>query len=337
MDKLNFKVKILQSLRAGPKTFTELQKELRTKSPTGVADALKQLEKKDFIKHIHKDQRRYHITQSGRLTLQSDQLLRQLSSGGTPGYLENYQSIPQDNLKVEKIKAVFEEQNGFNFPYEISVIGDSDINFQILVNKINLTLSYLPQVLTVDFAKEIGRQRGLRAPSSLAANLSLPEKFFSETLRWIKKAYNFEITLLLHFNPRQTVNSIEWTKAIKKANETDEKLARVIQERQDAYGNKEEALKTVVNKNLEAAVGEMTSFLKSAYNSPLNSGSNMAISDEALLDRITERILHDPFVEGCATKKEMRTILDAKLKEENIKMTSITIYGIEQCEKKDTS
>jgi hypothetical protein len=327
----DFKVKILQSLMKGPKTFGELQRELDTKSPTGVAGALTQLQDKNFILRVQKDKRRYHITQQGILALNNDQLLRQISSGGNPGYMEKSQSFPQLSLNVEP---VFEEQN--SFPFEISLIGDNDIDFQRLVEKISLTLSYLPGNLTRNFAEEVGWQRGLKRPSSLT-DPSLPKKFLSETLKWIKKAYDYEITLLLHFNPRQTVNSIEWTKAIKKANETEEKVARGIeildQDLQEVYQNKEEILKTFVNEYLKAALGEMTFFLESAYNSPLKSDSNIAISEEALLDKITERILHDPFVEGRATKSEIQTILDAILKEGSIKVTSKTIYGIEKREK----
>ena len=351
MDKVKhhkgFKVKILQLLTKGPKTFGELKEQLDTKSPTGVAGALTQLQDKNFILRVQKDKRRYHITQQGRLALQNDWLIRQISSGGSPGYMEKPQSFPQVLLKEETLMAkgsryyvpvepVFEEQN--SFPFEISLIGDKDIDFQRLLNKISLTLSYLPENLTRNFAEEVGWQRGLKPPSSLT-DPSLPKKFLSERLKWIKKAYDYEITLLLHFNPRQTVNSIEWTKAIKKANETEEKVARGIeildQDLQEAYRNKEEALKTFVNEYLEAAVGGMTFFLESAYNSPLNSDSNMAISEEALLDKITERILHDLYVEGRATKKEIRTILDAKLKEGSIKMTSRTIYGIEKAHARD--
>lgn len=324
----NFKIKILRSLVKGPKTFTELQKELDAKSPTGVADALTQLEDKNFIIRVRKDQRRYHITMQGRLALQNDQLLRQISSGGNPGYVERTQSFPQENLKVENIKTVFEEQ-GFGFPFEISLVGDSDINFQKLVDEVSLTLSYLPGVLTAGFAKEIGRHRGLQPLSSLTDS-GLPDKFFSNYLGWIKKAYDYEITLSLHFNPRQTVNSIGWTKAIKKANEIDEELARVKQDRQEAYRNMEDALKMVIDANLEAAAGGITFFLESPSFSPLNPGSNMATSEEALLNKITDRILQDPHIEGRATKEEIRTILNAKMKEGCIKMTSKTIYGIEK-------
>jgi predicted transcriptional regulator len=305
--------RILEILNgARPQSFTELQELLGT-SPSVTAYALKVLMPKDGPL-IKRDQatRKYEITERGRFLLRNEQLSRAIKVGKAPAQKESYSYVTTELSHMEPVLGSFDRM-----PFEMGFIGESNINFDKLAEKIKHTLNYLPRVLMREFAEEVAWQKGVREPETLTPPRE-EGNFYTDRLSYIKEAYDYEITMLIHFNPRQLIRRISWPEMLKDAREKDahlkegRKIAQKLELR-DLKLDREKMLEEYVTTGLENAVHRGV-FLKNMVEPGLeDSLGDIASGEDQLIKKVVEYIktwcflakplLKDEDIEAAIRKK----------------------------------
>lgn len=316
----NYSSKILEILdEQGPKTWSELKEKLAAKSPTAVSYAIKKLQ---YLVERGLD-RKYRITEAGRVVRRNSQLIREVDQGATTAYKEKSITLTSTIAPVPYLK----QYN--KIPFDMSLIGDGDLVFQKILDKFyNDEFKYLPNHLIDTIADEVGRQRGLNPPT-----LEFPPRVH-ERMDWIRKAYDFEITLMLHFNPKKVIRSIDWSKTMEKARENNKHLMKSLQiaaERmlESFRTNKNETLAHYVTEELEFAMHGKSLVLGGFIERSLEEGHSVARSEKELLKGLTKRIQDGLFVKNVVTEEEIGNMLAKKLKEE-FRIASTTIYYVEK-------
>jgi DNA-binding PadR family transcriptional regulator len=310
-----FDIKTLVFLdKEGPKSYTEIQKMLETKSSSAVSYVLlKKLEPLGLIFKNHEG--KYEITETGRFVLRNEQIAHQFRLGALPAYKES-SAILSDIAAAEP----FLEQNN-RIPFDLSLIGDANLNFQKLLDKISVDLYYLPSRLMHQFAEEVGRQKGLQRPDLGALSPCY------DNLRWIKDSYDFEITLMLHFKPRELIKSIDWQKTFKRCRNMDKNFRRGLQiARRRIERKKRNLFETHITQELKYA----------AASNPVQDslGSKEILvgrSKEEILAKLTEKIEKDlPPIYEEFSEQEIRAILRKNLRE-RFRIVQTTVFTLHEC------
>lgn len=318
----NHSIRILEILdEEGPQTFGELQEKLDT-SASAVSYALRK--KLPSLVERGLADRKYRITEAGRFVRHNSQLMREVDQGAKTVYKEK-SAILADAVD----STPFLEQYS-KVPLDVGFIGDGDLNFQKILDKIwKSTLKYLPSELIYTLAEEVGRQRGFLSPPEL----EFPPRICKKLL-WIKKAYDFEITLMLHLNPKKVIRSIDWPRTLEKGRENDKHLMKSLQiaaeNMLEAFrANKNETLAHYVTQELEFATQGKKLVLGGFVGRSLEKGHPVARSEDELLRKMVKEIQDHLFVKEVVTEEEIRDLLIKMLKQE-FRIASTTLYYVEK-------
>jgi hypothetical protein len=131
-------------------------------------------------------------------------------------------------------------------PFDLALIGDADVDFQKLLTKVSMNFSYFVPDLMQKFAEEIGWERGLKPPPGLPEKPRILEYF-----QWIKEAYNYEITLMMHFNPKSVIQTIDWNETLKRVKQLEKDVAHAFTLREEKRKEKGKTLEDIIMSRLE--------------------------------------------------------------------------------------
>jgi DNA-binding Lrp family transcriptional regulator len=310
--------KILELLEAeGPQKWGDIKKHLGDVYPEPISYALKKLDAADLIE---KDltTRKYAITEAGRFVLHNEHLGRLVIDGRSPAYKKMDWRFWSTELQLMSYLEV-EQLN--KMPLDICLLGDADLDYQKVLEKIQRELfSFFPQMLMREFAEEVAWQRGLKEPPLLdLAQMGLPR---IDRLLWVKEAYNYEITLLLHFNPRELINSMPWTEILKNAKQDKSGILERMKKRiEELRADKDKVLEDYANSEFKSWILK-TDFAKQS------TIDVFASSETELVDKMVESIMKDPIVKGLSNKQEVKAAVNRKLSE--YKIVPKTVFLVEK-------
>jgi predicted transcriptional regulator len=285
----------------GPLGLTEISVELKT-SDSAVLYALRnKLLPNNFVETG--DRRKYKITTNGKLFLQIGQLNRFLENERKPSYDEELQIV----ALTEKPVPFLGEKNAI--PVKLALMGSADLDFKKAFDKIRFEISYFPQLLLHHFAEIVGRQRGLQPPilGSFSPNY--------DNLRWIKDAYDFEITFILNLNPRETIESLDWGRIFKVSKRNDELFAKGLQSAKlMAQKNKKWIIRDFLTIELDYTSERTNSYLANILDD--STDAIFGHSADEVVDKFVKRIEKTLFsAELGATKSEIKALLRKSLKQ----------------------
>lgn len=174
--------------------------------------------------------------------------------------------------------------------------------------------------LTSRIVDAVGKLNGVE----LEMLRDLPEIKWYDDLVWMKRAYDFDLTVILHASGKELMATVDWQKAFERAREFDAILQQIVRKMEELWkNNKQKILEEQIRATLEfAAMGSnsIANILKSDY-------SEIGLSEEEVLAKLARSV--EESVKGRISTQEIRTMLEKKLEEGKFKLAAITIYGVE--------
>jgi hypothetical protein len=242
----------------------------------------------------------------------------QKESGGI--FLYNINS-PIVNLPIEDLP--------FRLPLELSFITNNEVNAKKLFDKIEKDLKYHSEFLTSSVINAVGSLNGLESPFNLRGPKDIR---VYDNYAWIRRAYDFELTLVLHVNGKALIDQVNWKTVLEKARKYDEEYQKklLLQDMQleDCWKNKRQlTLLEFMKLDLEQADIHGVMFRDRTPGDPLR--WSIGYTQEELLENLAARIENTvEHMKGKATRKEIRDILDGMLENGDFEIVQTTMFSM---------
>lgn len=213
-------------------------------------------------------------------------------------------------------------------PLGVDLIINKEIDPKKLYEMVEKELKVFSRTLTSRIVEGVGKLNGVER--EMLRDLS--DIKYHDDLVWMRRAYNFNLTLMLHINGKALIEQVNWEEALEKAKEIDKRFLRGVQIAQEKMekawkNNKKKVIKDITNRRLEFAAEQRIIWL--THEETQLKSKRMGSSEEEVLDTLIRGIVESPYLKEKVTKQEIRTILNKMLRKEEIRIVPITIYGIE--------
>jgi len=196
------------------KTFTNIWKRTRLSTRT-VSKWLKELQKGGLINQGQR--REYIVTDQGRLFLKNPQFRRLLQERD---YSRNLTAYSLDIPIEDSIPNI-------TIPTEFLAIGDFSsysLTAKSLFPRLTNPLIWGANIIH-EIIEELERRGIVRRPHIDS------EHYNADLLKWIQKAYDFDLTAMVHFSGKSFLKEQEWRKLEEQAKREDREVASALMRR----------------------------------------------------------------------------------------------------------
>jgi len=273
---------------AGPLSFTELRKGLAT-SKNVLNYWRRRLLKRELIK---REDRLYKITPMGRVVLRSKRLWNLVFSRKRV-HIEEHSLYFTPELRAFPASGYLPD-----IPYRMAVILSSDMDvdkvLQKTVRELELDGSYFFHLLS----EEIARQHGLAKHETLRP---FDEISLVEDIGWAKRAYDFNMVLMIEFNGREWIRSLEktprWKALLEEVKKSDQHIKEWLEKvrklaNQAFKENLDKTLEKMLTEELRSADASRRAFARRfrEYYADLRPCENENTLLKSIVEAVKERI-----------------------------------------------